>query len=102
MVIPACRWNRRNFVAYATKFRWLSSDAAKPAVPPRVFLQRVEQLPFAEIRPEGRSDDQFGVGNLPEEEVAHPHFAARADEQIGVGIMLGVKMLREHLLVDLG
>ena len=38
---------------------------------------------------------------MPEEEVAHAHLAAGADEQVRVGHVLRVEMLRDDLLVDL-
>ena len=58
------------------------------------------QLRLAEIRPERRRDDKLRVRNLPEEEIAHAHLAARADEQIGIGKTSRVEMLRDDLLVD--
>jgi hypothetical protein len=54
-------------------------DSAKPPVALGVFLQRGVELRLAEIRPERGRDDEFGVGNLPEQEVAHAHLAAGAD-----------------------
>src|SRR5271168_2281696 len=54
-----------------------------------------------EVGPERRGDVDFGIGELPEEEVAQAHFTAGADEEVGVGIVAGVKVVIEDLLVDL-
>ena len=40
---------------------------------------------FIKIRPEGIDEHHLGIGALPQQEVAHPLFAAGADQQIGVG-----------------
>ena len=42
-------------------------------------------LAHRKIGPALRGDPQLGIGDLPEQEIADPHFARRADEQIGVG-----------------
>ena len=54
-------------------------NTPKPAVPTGVFLQSGVELRFAKIRPEGLSDDEFGVGDLPKQKIAHAHLAACAD-----------------------
>ena len=72
-----------------------SLNSAKTAVPLGVFLQRGEKLRLAEIRPERRRDDQFGVGNLPEQKIADAHLAAGADEQVGVGNVRASKDARK-------
>ena len=43
----------------------------------------------------------LGVGNLPEQEVADARFAARADEQVGVGQHARVELRFDDLFVDL-
>src|SRR6185437_11571220 len=73
-------------------FRLRISDAAKPAMPPGVFLQGVEELLPAEFRPEGRCHHKFRVGNLPQQKIADPHLPARPDEQIRLGIMPRIKV----------
>ena len=50
-----------------------------------VFLEGGVKLRFAKIGPERGRHHQFGVGNLPQEKIAHAHFAAGADEHIRVG-----------------
>ena len=69
-------------------------EPAKASMAPRVFLERLVQLRLAEVRPERGRHDELGVGDLPEEEVAHAHLAAGPDEEVGVGVLVGVEMLR--------
>ena len=68
---------------------------------PRVFLQRGEELRAAKIRPQRLGDDELGIGNLPKQKIAHPQFTARSDQLIRIGIMMGVKVLGDELLIDL-
>src|SRR6185503_12495838 len=68
------------------------SHAAEAAVAAGVFLEGSEEFRFAELGPERGGDDQLGVGNLPEQEIAHAHFAAGADEQVRVGEVPGVEV----------
>ena len=69
------------------------SNQTKPAMAPRVFFQGLEELRLAEIWPKRRGDDEFGVGNLPQKEIADAHFAAGPNQQIRIGIRRSVKML---------
>ena len=78
------------------------SETSKPAVAAGVFLDGLAQMRFAEIGPERGRDDKFGVGDLPEEEVAQAHFATGANEQIGVGQVAGVEVLGDDLFGDFG
>src|SRR5262249_53133222 len=55
-------------------------------------VERLEVLPLAEVRPERVGDVDLGVGELPEEEVAESHLAARPDEEIGIGNAGGGKV----------
>src|SRR5436305_392121 len=43
---------------------------AKAAMPAVVFLQRRVKLRLPKIRPQGRRDHQFRVGDLPQEKIA--------------------------------
>src|SRR5215472_16768276 len=54
-----------------------------------VALERLHELALAEVGPEGLRDVDLGVRELPEEEVAHAHLAARPDEEVGIGDALG-------------
>ena len=70
-------------------------------MPAGVFLQCLVELGFAEIRPERLGDDKFGVGDLPEQEIADAHFAAGSDDEVRVRDIAGVEVLGEQMLVDL-
>ena len=54
-------------------------NSTKPAVAAGVFFQGGEEVRLAEVGPEGRGDDQFGVADLPQQEIAHAHFTAGAN-----------------------
>src|SRR5262245_26860298 len=56
---------------------------------------------LAEVGPERVGHPDLGVGDLPEQEVADAHLAARPDQQIGIGLAGGVEGGREPLLVQL-
>src|SRR5580704_16142455 len=51
-----------------------------------------EETGAIEIGPEGFGDENFGVGDLPEKEIADANFSAGADEEIGIGQIGGVEM----------
>ncbi len=54
-----------------------------------------EEVSAAEFWPERGSDVDLGVGELPEKKIAQAHFAAGADDEIGVGQVTGVEVLRD-------
>src|SRR5437867_13246031 len=70
-------------------------DPAVAAVALLVRDNRVEQIAPAEIGPQRLGDPNLGVGDLPEEEVADAHLAARADQQIRIRLAGGVEELAE-------
>src|ERR1700732_4140591 len=76
-------------------------ERAKPPLALAVVDEGLGEMVATEVGPERRGDVDFGVGELPEEEVAQAHFAAGADEEVGVGIVAGIEMMIENLLVDL-
>src|ERR1017187_6949185 len=78
----------------------LSSQAAKPSMSAMIFFERFKKLRLAKIRPQRRRDDQLRVRNLPQQKIADAHFAARADQQIGIGPVSRVQMLRENFFGD--
>src|SRR3954468_14268444 len=63
----------------------LGDHAAVAPLPLLEVEDRFEEVPLAEVRPEGGSDPDLAVSDLPEEEVGHAHLAARPDQQIGIG-----------------
>ena len=66
-----------------------------------VLGDALEQMMTTEIRPERGRDVNLGVCQLPQQEVAEPHFAAGADDEIGIGKMAGVEVLRDCIFVNL-
>lgn len=59
-----------------------------------------EKTGAVEIGPERIGDEDFGVGNLPEEEIADAHFTAGANEKIRIGKIGGVEMAGEIFFGD--
>src|SRR5204863_356144 len=53
-----------------------------------------------EMGPEFLRHVHLRVGKLPKKKIRKPHFAGRADKQIGIGIVTRVEMLAEHVDVD--
>ena len=74
-------------------------NPAETAIAAGVLLQRGIELGLAKVRPEGRGDDQFRIGDLPEQKIAHAHLAAGANQQVGIREPGGVKILGDGLLV---
>ena len=60
-------------------------QAAEAAVAGRVGLDRPVQIAFFEFGPAAVGHPNLGIADLPEQKIADPHFAGRADQQIGVG-----------------
>ena len=54
-----------------------------------------------EFRPAAIRHPQLGVADLPEQEIADPHFARRTHEQVGIGHAAGVKVIGDRRLIDL-
>src|SRR5205085_122577 len=78
----------------------LLAGAAETALPALEFVDRVEELPLAEVRPKRVRDVDLGVSDLPQEEVADAHLAAGTDQEIRVGDAGGAERRRDELLVD--
>ena len=57
-----------------------------------------EQMGPAEIGPEGLGDVNFRIRELPEKEIAEPHFTARANDEIGIGQIACVEVFADCLL----
>ena len=73
-------------------------------VSPLAFLiceNGLEQVPLAEVGPQRVGDPDLRVRDLPEQEVADPHLAARPDQQVGIGLARGIEKISEALLVQL-
>src|SRR5438045_2159079 len=52
-----------------------------------IFLDALQQVSTTEFGPQCGSHIDLGVGKLPEKKITQPHFAAGADNQIGIGQM---------------
>src|SRR6266540_497624 len=80
------------------------SNGVDPAVTPFALLvvdDGLKEVSPAEVRPQHVGDPDLDVGDLPEEEVRDPELAARADQEVGVGLSGGVEVGGERRLVDL-
>src|SRR6201997_5329524 len=75
-------------------------DGAVAAFAFLIVDEGFEEAGAIEIGPESFGDEDFGVGNLPEEEIADAHFAGGSDEEIGVGEIGGVEMAGEIFFGD--
>src|SRR5437660_12512869 len=58
-------------------------------------------MPAAEVGPQRLGDPDLGIRDLPEQEIADAHLAARTDQQIGIGLAAGVEEGAESLLVQI-
>src|SRR5882672_10407850 len=89
------------------RYRWLrpvgesAVDAAIAPLTPAKLDDRLLQMLLAEIRPQGVDEHQFGVGALPEQEIADALFAAGADEQIRIGDARSQQLTLEARFIDL-
>ena len=61
------------------------SDGAVAAFAFLEIEEGFEEAGAIEVWPESFYDKDFGVGDLPEKEIADAHFAAGADQKIGIG-----------------
>src|SRR5258707_8243308 len=88
------------------RYRWLrpvgasAVDAAIAPLTPAKLDDRLLQMLLAEIRPQGVDEHQFGVGALPEQEIADALFAAGADQEVGIGHARRQQLALEAILVD--
>ena len=70
-------------------------DAAEAAIALLIREHAFEQVPAAEVGPQRVGDPDLRVGDLPQQEIADAHLAARPDQQIGIGLAGGVEQARE-------
>src|SRR5262245_35564020 len=78
----------------------LGMNGAVTAVAFLVVDDGFEEMPGAEVRPERVGHPDFRVGNLPQQEITDTHFAAGADQKIGIGLPGGVEERGEGGLVE--
>ena len=77
-----------------------AGDGAVTAFATLEIEERFEQTGAIEIRPECIGDEDFGVSDLPEEEIADAHFTAGADEEIRIGKIGSVEVAGDVVLGD--
>src|ERR671918_1039352 len=77
----------------------MSHPTEAPAPPLKIRDGAVE-VAGAEIGPQDRGHPEFGVGDLPQEEVRDPHLATRTDEQIWVGHSIRIERPADVRLGD--
>ena len=75
---------------------------AEAAVPVAVRAQGPQEVDVAELRPVGVAEVELAVRALPEQEAGQPLLARGADQQVGVGLALGVEVLGDVLDVEEG
>src|SRR5690606_8625399 len=93
----------------AKRTRWVrldaivtsGADASEATIAALEIEDGVVELVAVEVRPEHRGHIQLGVRHLPEQEVADPHLATGANQQVGIGPLCCVEVSREGGLVDL-
>src|SRR5680860_705940 len=74
---------------------------AEPSLASGVVFDGTRERDRAEIGPQKRTEEQFGVGGFPEQEVTQPQFARGADDQIRLAHVRSVHVGRDDVLVDL-
>src|SRR5436309_7832993 len=76
-------------------------DPAVAAIPLLVGDYGLEQVAPAEIGPQRVGHPDLGIRDLPEQEIADAHFAARPDQQIRIGLARRVEKPGEPPLVEI-
>jgi hypothetical protein len=76
------------------------AEASEAAFAALVVGDGFEEMDAAEVRPETVGDEDFGVGDLPEEEVRDALLAGGADDEVGVRHVRGVEGARDAGLVE--
>src|SRR6266571_1480905 len=80
--------------------RSTGESLSEAPLPHLVRPQRAEEVDLPEARPIHVDEVQFGVGELPQEEVRDPLLSARAEYEVRIRQVRRVEALREELLVD--
>lgn len=65
------------------------------------LLHGLVEVGLVKIRPKLIEDNDFGVAELPEHEVGEAEFPGGADEEVRVGVMGGVEVSGELVVIDL-
>src|SRR6476661_6068987 len=67
-------------------------SGAEPTVPAGIRPQGTEEVDVAEVGPVGLAEVELRRCALPEEEAAEPLLPRRADDEVGIGLALGVEV----------
>src|ERR1044071_3440459 len=73
------------------------TSATEPALPVRVRAERPEEVDVPEVRPVRLTEVELRLRALPEQEPPQPLLARRADDEVRVGLALGVEVLGDLL-----
>lgn len=86
-------------MVYSIKSRLPSAIAPLSSL---IRKQSLNKIVLPKIGPERFGEEEFGVGGLPEQEIADSELAAGSDEEIGVrnGCTFGFKFLFDQAVVD--
>src|SRR5260370_33334320 len=76
------------------------ADAPTTALAFLKFEQGLQKSRAVEVGPERLGDENLRIRNLPEQEIADAHFAAGADQQVGVRQALGIQVPGQLFLAD--
>src|SRR6187431_2742899 len=90
----------RNAVVSTLRLTRGRGSGPETAVPLTEGTQRPEEVDLAEVRPVGLAEVELAVRALPEQETAEPLLPGGADDQVRVGLALGVEVLGDVLDVD--
>ena len=83
-------------------FGYLVARFAETALATLVGKEGIVEILVTEIGPELLAEIELGIGHLPKEEIADTEFATSADEQVGIGVVLGNKIVAKSVLGDVG
>src|SRR5205823_65953 len=77
-----------------------SLNPAETPLPPREVAQGLVQGRPVEVGPALFRDPEFGIGNLPQQEIADAHLPSGPDQQIRVRHPSGVQRVADGRFVD--
>src|SRR5215469_799092 len=75
----------------------LGPEAAVAAFARLIVEQGVEEPGARKVRPKNVRHIDFSIRNLPEQKIADAHFAAGANQEIGIGQTRGVQVIGDGL-----
>src|SRR6184192_1998165 len=87
--------------SFHAESNWRRLDAAVPPVALLIGEDRFEQMAAAKVGPQRFGDPDLGIRDLPQQEIADAHLAARPDQQIRIGLSRGVEEFAELPLVQI-